>query len=173
MFTPCFRFRYECKCSVQEAQVGKLMRIWVDADACPGAVRDIVIKAAVKRKIEICFVANKALVLPESPLIIKVLVAAGPDVADQYILEHVASNDLIVTQDIPLAHGLLAKGAVVLNPHGNVFTNDNIADRLSIRDISQGLLDAGEMTGGPAPFGDKEKRAFASSFDRELTKLIR
>jgi uncharacterized protein YaiI (UPF0178 family) len=149
------------------------MRIWIDADACPGAVRDIVIKAAVKRKIEICFVANKTLVLPESTLISRVQVASGPDVADQYILENVATNDLVVTQDIPLAHGLLAKGAVVINPRGEVFTDDNIADRLSIRDISQGLRDVGEMTGGPAPFGEKEKRAFASSFDRELTKLVR
>ncbi len=147
------------------------MKIWIDADACPGAVRDIVLKAAVRQKIEIVFVANKGLNLPESPLVSLVKVDAGPDVADQYIVDHASTSDLVVTQDIPLAHILVTAGIVTINPRGDVYTADNIGDRISVRDLMQGLRDTGEITGGPKQFGEKEKRAFASSFDRELTKL--
>lgn len=149
------------------------MQIWIDADACPGAVRDIVIKAAVRLKISVVFVANKALILPSGSCISVVKVPDGPDKADEYIVENAKAGDLVVSQDIPLAHSLVNAGIVVIDPRGKVHTEDNIADRLSARDLCQELRDMGELKGGPQPFGSKEKMAFASSFDRELNKLIR
>jgi uncharacterized protein YaiI (UPF0178 family) len=147
--------------------------IWVDADAVPGPVKDIVLAAALKRMIPTVFVANKLIALPISPLISFVQVNKTPDAADYYINEQAAEQDFIITQDIPLAHLLVRRGLTVINPRGDRFTEDNIGERLSIRDLMQHLRDGGEMTGGPAKFGDKEKRAFASSFDRELTRLLK
>ncbi|MBS1991745.1 MAG: YaiI/YqxD family protein [Cyanobacteria bacterium SZAS LIN-3] len=149
------------------------MKIWVDADAAPGAVKDIVMAAAVKRAVEAIFVANKKLTFPESPLIKFIQVEVSPDAADYLIAADAVIGDLVITQDIPLAHALVTKGVVTISPRGVVFTPDNIGERLSVRDLMQGLRDTGEMTGGPKQFGDKEKRAFASAFDRELTRLQR
>lgn len=149
------------------------MKIWVDADACPGAVRDIVLAASRKRKIETTFVANKPLPLPLSDLVSFVQVANTPDAADAYIIEQALVGDLVITQDIPLAHPLVKRAVVVISPRGVVFDDDNIGERLSIRDMMQEMRDAGMVTGGPKQFGEKEKREFASSFDRELTKLLR
>lgn len=149
------------------------MKIWVDADACPGAVRDIVLAASYKRKVETVFVANKPLPLPGSPLVSFVLVGNAPDAADAYIIEHSQKGDLVITQDIPLAHPLVHRQIVVISPRGVVFDEDNIGERLSVRDMMQDMRDAGIVTGGPKQFGEKEKREFASSFDRELTKLLK
>jgi|ERR1700679_4211981 uncharacterized protein YaiI (UPF0178 family) len=149
------------------------MKIWVDADACPGAVRDIVISAAVKRAVEAVFVANKKLTFPETPFVSFQQVAMGPDVADQVIALEAQVGDLVITQDIPLAHILVTNGVSAISPRGVIFCPDNIGERLSVRDLMQELRDTGEMTGGPKQFGDKEKRAFASAFDRELTRLLR
>ncbi len=149
------------------------MKIWVDADACPGAVKDIVVSAAHKRSIETVFVANKAIALPTSPLLSCVQVDMSPDAADRVIAEEAQPGDLVITQDIPLAHTLVHKEIMVINPRGDTFTADNIGERLSIRNMLQDMRDTGTMTGGPSQFGEKEKRAFASTFDRELTKLIR
>ncbi len=147
------------------------MRILVDADACPQAVKDIVIKTAVRLQIEAVFVANKSLNLPDSTLIKFILVEAGPDIADGYIKANAEISDLVISQDIPLAHSLVKDGIVVINPRGDVYTEENIADRISNRDLLQNLRDSGLITGGPSPYGDKEKRAFASALDRELTRL--
>jgi uncharacterized protein YaiI (UPF0178 family) len=147
--------------------------IWVDADAVPGPVKDIVLAAARKRMIPTIFVANKLIVLPPSPLFSFVLVKKTPDAADYYINEHATQDDFIITQDIPLAHMLVRRGVTVINPRGERFTEENIGERLSIRDLMEHLRDSGEIMGGPSKFGDKEKRAFASSFDRELTRLSR
>lgn len=149
------------------------MKIWVDADACPGAVRDIVLSAAYKRKVETVFVANKLLALPVSDLVSFVQVANTPDAADGYIIEQAVVGDLVITQDIPLAHPLVHRNIVVISPRGVVFDEDNIGERLSIRDMMQDMRDSGVVTGGPKQFGDKEKREFASSFDRALTKLLK
>jgi uncharacterized protein len=149
------------------------MRIWIDGDACPVAVRDIVIRAAVRRQIPVVFVANNQLVLPDSEHVSFVKVEAGPDLADRYIQENARSSDLVVTQDIPLAHLLVSTGIVVINPRGEVYSENNIGDRLSMRNLCQELRDSGEVSGGPKQFGEKEKKAFASSFDRELTRLFR
>ncbi|MBP7862902.1 YaiI/YqxD family protein [bacterium] len=147
------------------------MKIWVDADACPVAVKDIISRAAHRKTIETIFVANKILPLMMSPYISFVQVDTTPDAADQYIGEHAIEGDLVVTQDIPLAHILVPMNVVVLSPRGLVFTPDNIGERIAVRNLMQDLRDTGETTGGPKPFGDKERREFASAFDRALTKL--
>jgi len=147
-------------------------KIWVDADAIPNPAKDIIINAAVKRSIPVEFVANKYLGLPQSHLISFTLVKMGPDAADQYIAENAKRGDLVITQDIPLAHTLVGMGISTINSRGGKFTEDNIGERLSMRDLKETLRDQGQMTGGPSAFGPKEKKAFASTFDRELTKLI-
>jgi uncharacterized protein YaiI (UPF0178 family) len=149
------------------------MKIWIDADACPSAVRDIVTKAALRLSLPVAFVANKQLNIPANSLYSFHLVPAGPDLADAYIVEHAQPGDLVVSQDIPLAAALVPKGVVVIELRGTVFTPDNIGERLGVRDLLTELRDSGMIGGGPAPFGDKEKQQFASAFDRELTKLIR
>lgn len=149
------------------------MKIWVDADACPGAVRDIVLTASRKRQVSTIFVANKPLALPLSDLVQFVQVGNTPDAADGYIVERAEKGDLVITQDIPLAHPLVHSGIVVISPRGQIFDEHNIGERLSIRDMMQDMRDVGIMTGGPKQFGEKEKREFASSFDRELTKLLK
>ena len=149
------------------------MQIWVDADACPGVVRDIIIRAAVKKKIVAVFVANKKLMLPESECVQLIVVSEGPDVADAHIVSNAVISDLVISQDIPLAYALVTKGITVIDPRGKVHTEDNIGDRLSVRDLMTGLRESGEIRGGPQQFGEKEKQAFASSFDRELTRLLR
>jgi uncharacterized protein YaiI (UPF0178 family) len=148
------------------------MRIWIDADACPGAVKEIVIKAALKREIPAVFVANKDLWLPASPLLSAVRVELGADVVDRHIIAEAASGDLAITQDIPLAAQLVPMGLAVISPYGTLFSPENIGDRIGLRDFMQDMRDAGLVTGGPKPFGDKEKRRFANAFDQTLTRLL-
>lgn len=149
------------------------MRIWVDADACPAAVREIINRAAQRRSVETVYVANKPLPLPESGLISFVKVDVAPDEADRYIEGHAVAGDLVITQDIPLAALLVAAGIVVIDPRGDTYSQENIGERLSLRDFLQGLRENGELAGGPSAFGEREKRAFAAAFDRELTRLLR
>ena len=147
------------------------MKIWVDADACPGDIKEIIIKAAHKRCIETIFVSNKIISLPDSPYLSYVKVAQGADVADAYIAERAENKDLVITQDIPLAAILVPKGAVVISVHGVLFTESNIRERLSVRNFMSELRDTGVITGGPKTFGNKDKQKFANTFDRELFKL--
>lgn len=147
------------------------MRIWVDADACPAVIKDIVLKAALRLAIQTIFVANKTLFVPESPYISMVRVALGPDVVDAHIVAEAQSGDLAITQDIPLAAQLIDLEVVVLSPHGTLFTPANIGERLSVRNLLQDMRDTGMVTGGPKPFGEKEKRQFANMFDQTLTRL--
>lgn len=149
------------------------MKIWVDADACPGAIKEIILKAVLKRGIETVFVANKPIFLPESPYLSLVRVLKGADVADQHIADHADDTDLVITQDIPLAGLLVPRGIVVISPHGTLFTPNNIGERLSIRNFMQELRDTGTQTGGPRPFSDKDKQTFANTFDQQLTKRLK
>lgn len=149
------------------------MKIWVDADACPGAVKEIVIRAVIRLEVLAVFVANKELFLPPSPYLSFVRVALGPDVVDQHILEQAQAGDLIVTQDIPLSAELVSKGLTVMSPHGTLFTDANIGDRLATRNLMQEMRDTGLIMGGPKPFGEKEKRQFANTFDQVLTRLLK
>jgi hypothetical protein len=149
------------------------MRIWVDADACPGPVRDILLRASQRLKVPAVFVANRALSLPRTELVSTVQVGAGLDVADQHIATSAQKGDLAVTQDIPLAALLVPRGVVVLDPRGELFTEENISERLSVRNFMHELRESGVMTGGPSGFSAQDKQRFAAALDRELSRLLR
>jgi uncharacterized protein YaiI (UPF0178 family) len=146
------------------------MELWIDADACPKAVKDIVFKASLKRNFPVRLVANKAMHVPRAEHISMIQVPGGPDVADDYIATHAKGEDIAITADIPLAARLVELGAVVLNPRGEEYDAENIGERLSVRDFMADLRDTGVMTGGPAVFGEKDKRNFANALDRALTQ---
>lgn len=149
------------------------MKIWVDADACPQAVKNIIVSASVKRSVQSIFVANQVMDIPDSELISFKLVSKEPDAADNYIQENSMVSDMVITQDIPLAHALVSKKVTVMDPRGILFTDDNINERLSVRDLMYDLREANDIKGGPKPYGEKEKRTFASTFDKELTRLLK
>jgi uncharacterized protein YaiI (UPF0178 family) len=146
--------------------------IWVDADAAPRDVKEIVFRAAKRLEIRTVLVANQRMPVPlNNPHVSAVWVQGGPDVADQHIAEHAEEGDLAVTADIPLAAVLVEKGLRVLDPRGEEYSEDNVRERLSIRDFMQSLRDTGVETGGPAPYSDRDKHAFAAALDRILTAL--
>lgn len=147
------------------------MKIWVDADACPVAIKEIIVKAAIKRNIKTIFVANKPIYLKTSPCLSAIQVEKGADAADLYIAEHAESGDLAITEDIPLASLLVPKKVVVLSPHGKIFDANNIGERLSIRNFMQEIRDSGGQTRGPKPFDAKDKQRFANVFDQQMAKL--
>ena len=150
------------------------MRIWVDADAAPRDVKDIVSRASLRLQLETHLVANQRLQTPaNNPLVTSIRVPGGPDVADDYIAEHAEPGDLAITADIPLASRLVEKGIKTIDPRGTVYTSENIGERLSVRDFMDQLRSTGVETGGPAGYGPKDKQAFASSLDRVLTRLTR
>lgn len=148
------------------------MRIWVDADAAPRDVKEIVFRAARRLEIEAVLVANQRMPTPlDNPHVSAVWVRGGPDVADRHIAEHAEEGDVAVTADIPLAAALVERNVVVLDPRGELYTEDNVRERLSIRDFMESLRGAGVDTAGPKAFGPREKRAFAAALDRVLTRL--
>lgn len=146
------------------------MKIWVDADACPKAIKEILFRAAEKRQISLTLVANKPLRTPASAYIKTILVPSGFDVADNAIAQSVSQGDLVVTADIPLASLVVDKGAQAIDPRGELYTRDNIQERLSIRNFMDGLRSGGIETGGPSSFRHKDRLAFANQLDRFLTK---
>jgi len=141
------------------------MPIWVDADACPRAVKEILFRAATRAGIEVVLVANQHIYTPRSSLIRSIRVPRGLDVADGEIVRRVQPADLVVTADIPLAAAVLEKGALALDPRGAAHTQDTIAERLSLRNFLDELRDAGVDTGGPAPFAPRDRQAFANALD--------
>lgn len=145
-------------------------QIWVDADACPGVVRDILVRAALRARVPITFVANQWIRVPTSPLIRALQVEHGPDVADTAIVERVQPGDLVVTQDIPLAARVIERGAAALNPRGERYTPGTIAERLSMRNFMDELRGAGVQTGGPPPLHARDRQAFAGELDRWLAQ---
>lgn len=147
------------------------MKIWIDADAAPNTVKEIVFRASARLEIETVLVANQRLSKPAgNPLVESVVVPGGPDVADQYIVDHAAEGDLAITADIPLAAALVERGVLVLDPRGERYTEANVRERLSIRDFMDSLRSSGVETGGPKPYGQQERQAFANALDRLLTK---
>lgn len=146
------------------------MAIWVDADACPAAIRDILIRVAGRKQISITFVANHAIPLPKLNNIHFVQVPKGFDVADHHIATQISGNDIVVTQDIPLAAEVVAKGCVAINPRGELYTEHTIRSRLSMRNFMEELRSSGVETGGPTAFGNREKQAFANTLDTLLAK---
>lgn len=149
------------------------MQIWVDADACPKVIKEILYRAAQRVKIPLTLVANHPLQVPRSPLIQALQVAAGFDVADNYLVQRSQSGDLVVTADIPLAAELVAKGVVAINPRGEQYTPENIRQRLAMRDFMQQMRDSGEASGGPPPLDNTDKQAFANTLDRCLARGLR
>ncbi|MFZ1493616.1 MAG: YaiI/YqxD family protein [Candidatus Competibacter denitrificans] len=146
------------------------MKIWIDADACPGPVKEMVFRASRRLGIAVTLVANRQLFSGASPLITAVSVEQTLDAADHYLVQHAERGDLVITADIPLAARLVAGGMAVLNPRGEAYTVENIRERLSLRDFKEALRAAGAVTGGPAPYHDRDKRAFANALDRWLAK---
>lgn len=150
------------------------MKLWLDADAAPRDVKDVCYRASERLGLETVLVANQRLQLPlGSPLLSAIRVDGGPDVADAYIAANAVAGDVAVTADIPLAALLVPKGVVVIDPRGEVFTPESIGERLSVRNFMEGLRGAGVETGGSAPYGPRDKQAFANALDRALTRALR
>jgi uncharacterized protein YaiI (UPF0178 family) len=149
------------------------MRIWVDADACPAVIKDILYRAAERLKIEMTLVANKALRTPPSPYIKLLQVPRGIDVADSHIVKEVAPGDLVITADIPLASDVIAKGARALNPRGELYSPENIQERLALRNYLDELRGTGERTGGPAALDNTDRKRFADQLDKLLSRIQR
>jgi uncharacterized protein len=146
------------------------MHIWVDADACPHVIKDLLYRAANRLKIALTLVANQPLRIPTAPYIHLLRVPAGFDGADQAIVQRVRAGDLVVTADIPLAAQVVAKGAHALNPRGQVYTPENIHEHLTMRHVMDELRQSGVQTGGPSPFSRRDRQAFANQLDRLLTQ---
>lgn len=148
--------------------------IWIDADAAPRDVKELVFRAAKRLKLRAILVANLRLQAPPgNDFVSAVWVDGGPDVADRHIAENALPGDLVITQDIPLAALLVPKGVSVLDPRGTEHTRETIGERLSVRDFMEQYRNAGGLTGGPAPYDATARQAFASALDRTLTRLQR
>jgi hypothetical protein len=149
------------------------MHIWVDADACPAVLKDLLYRAAERLKIPTTLVANKLLRTPPSPYIKALQVPQGIDVADSHIVRELAAGDLVITADIPLASDVIAKGGHALNPRGEFYPTETIAERLALRNYLYELRGTGERTGGPAALDNTDRKRFADQLDRFLAKLKR
>ena len=150
------------------------MKLWLDADAAPREVKEVCYRASDRLKLETVLVANQRLQLPVGYAHLSaVRVDGGPDIADLHIAEHASAGDVVVTADIPLAALLVPKGVVVIDPRGEEYTAESIGERLSVRDFMDALRTSGVETGGHAPYGSKEKQAFANALYRALTRALR
>ena len=148
------------------------MKIWVDADACPSVIKDILFRAATRTKITTTLVANHALRVPASPYISFMQVSHGFDVADNEIVKRLMAGDLVITGDIPLAAEVIEKGGHALNPRGELYTIENIKARLTMRDFMDSLRASGINTGGPSALSQADRQAFANQLDTLLFRLV-
>lgn len=149
------------------------MKIWIDADACPRVIKEMVFRASERLNVPVCLVANKGLAKHHTALVTSVVVADGPDVADDYIVAQAAPEDLVITADIPLAARIVARDGVAIDPRGDVYTEENVGERLAMRDLMMELRSGGLIQGGPAQFSMTDRQRFASSLDRLLTRMVR
>lgn len=149
------------------------MEIWVDADACPNVIKEILFRAAQKTQTKTILVANKPLRVPSSEFICTKIVPSGFDVADDYIEKNMQPGDLVITADIPLADAVISNEGAALNPRGELYTKENIKERLSTRDLLEELRSTGAIMGGPSALKPKDKQAFANQLDRILTQSRR
>jgi uncharacterized protein YaiI (UPF0178 family) len=147
------------------------MRIWVDGDACPAVIKEILFRAAVRLKIPLTLVANQPMQIPRSELISILTVPSGLNVADQRIVELLDPGDLVITADIPLAAHVVNKGGIALDPRGELYNDENIGERLTMRNLMDELRGGGMVGGGPAPFSSNDRQAFANQLDRILAKM--
>lgn len=148
-------------------------KLWVDADALPRILRDVIIRASDRYQMEVTFVANQSVGITPSVRINSIQVMSGADVADQEIVDRMKENDIVITQDIPLAAQVIEKGGVAIHPRGEVYTTANIKARLHLRDFMDTLRGAGVQTGGPPPLAERDKREFSSSLDQTIQKQKR
>ena len=147
------------------------MKIWVDADACPSVIKQILFRAAERTETDVTLVANHAIPTPPSKFISFLRVASGFDVADDEIVKRIEAGDLVITADIPLAAEVIEKGARALNPRGQLYTTDNIKERLETRDFMESMRSSGmEVGGGPPPMNQKDRQDFANNLDKILAK---
>ncbi len=146
------------------------MQIWVDADACPKPIKEILFRVAERKQLPVTLVANQALRTPPSRYVKSVQVASGFDVADNHIVQQMAAGDLVITADIPLAAEVIAKQGHALNPRGEFYTRENIGERLNMRDFMAQLRDSGVETGGPSSLSQADRQAFANQLDRFLQR---
>lgn len=146
------------------------MQIWIDADACPKVIKEVVFRAASRTKTMVILVANHAIQTPPSPYIKKIQVTQGFDVADQYIIDNIVAHDLVITADIPLADAVITKMAHALNPRGELYTKKNIKQQLSLRNFHADLRSGGLISGGPPTLGKSEVQAFANNLDQILAR---
>ena len=148
------------------------LRVWVDADACPRPIKEVLFRAADKRGVQTTLVANQYLRTPPSKFIQAVQVEQGFDVADNEIVRRMSPGDIVITQDIPLADEVIRAGGIAINPRGTLYTEANIKDHLSRRDLMEQLRDGGVVSGGPSAFDKKDVQAFANALDRAVTKAL-
>lgn len=144
--------------------------IWIDADACPRALKDILFRTAMRLQRQLILVAHQGLQVPVSEWIRRVQVEPGFDAADRYIEEHALAGDLVITNDIPLAANVIAKGAVVINARGEILDPENIRERLRVRNLMEEIRSSGQITGGPPPLDNSDKAKFANALDRWLAR---
>lgn len=149
------------------------MRVWIDADACPKAAKDQVVKFALKRRFEVLLVVGQAQVKPAYSCVRLIVVPSGPDAADDYLVEHALPGELVICSDVPLADRLVKKGVAALDPRGREFDERNMGDKLAVRNLFTELRELGQVGGGQPPYGERDKQAFANSLDRILTRLQR
>jgi uncharacterized protein len=144
------------------------MKIWIDADACPVVIKEIIFRASERTKTPVVMVANKPLKVPLNGLTSTIQVSRGFDMADEQILNDMDAGDLVITADIPFADAVITKGAIAINPRGELYSKENIKDRLATRNLMETLRDAGVVSGGPKSFSLKDRQAFANKLDAIL-----
>ena len=149
------------------------MTIWVDADACPRAIKEIIFRAAKRLEIPLKLVANGGMVVPDSPLFELVLVPGGFNSADAHIVDRVEAGDVVITADVPLAAQIVARGAIGIDPRGHLYTEETVGEQLASRDLMQSLRSREVIRGGPAPISDVHRPHFASALDRILTRRMK
>lgn len=149
------------------------MKIWIDADACPRDIKEIVYRASERLQLPVFLVANSYMKFPDSPLISMVIVSDGFDAADNHIADEVAPEDIVITADVPLAARIVERGTVAIDPRGEVYTEENVGERLSVRNLMQELRSGGLVQGGPSQMDSQDTHKFASALDRELTRKMK
>ena len=149
------------------------MRVWIDADACPKAAKDLIVKFALKRKLEVVMVAGQPQIKPAFACVRLIVVPSGMDAADDYLVENAIPGELVICSDVPLADRLVKNGVAALDPRGREFDERNMGERLAVRNLFTDLREQGQVGGGQAPYSEKDRQAFANALDRILTRLSR
>ncbi|MBM7063246.1 YaiI/YqxD family protein [Pseudomonas sp. UL073] len=149
------------------------MRVWIDADACPKAAKDQVVKFALKRGFEVVLVAGQSQTKPAFACVRLIVVPSGPDAADDYLVEHAVQGELVICSDVPLADRLVKQGVAALDPRGKEFDERNMGERLAVRNLFTDLREQGQVGGGQAAYSERDKQTFANALDRILTRLAK